>query len=94
MTALFKKSVIFMVMLVALSLLLPQEAVAQEVSEKQAVHCRPRSEGQSTGTTGAINTFLAFGCRLNYRLTTWILGDTCDTQRGLCDFSREQPLCE
>lgn len=94
MTAIFKKSVIFVIMLLALSLVLPRNVVAQEVSEKKTVHCCPPPEDQSKGIAGRINAFFAFGCCLNYHLTNWILGDKCDTQRELCDFSQEKPLCE
>ncbi len=32
----------------------------------------------SSATRRPVSRFLAFGCRLNYRLTDWILSDKCD----------------
>jgi len=39
----------------------------------------PTSAGSASGATRRpISRFLAFGCRVNYRLTDWILSDKCD----------------
>jgi hypothetical protein len=41
-----------------------------------AAHCSSCPESGCRPFTG----FLAFGCRLNYRLTNWILSDKCDIE--------------
>ena len=35
-------------------------------------------DSPSSTTRRPLSRFLAFGCRLNYRLTDWILSDKCD----------------
>jgi len=90
-----KKIVLFAIVVLALSLILPQSLAAEEIPEKKAVPCcSPADDASSKGIGKRVNNFLAFGCRLNYRLTNWILSDKCDTQQKLCDFSQEKPLCE
>jgi len=43
-------------------------------------HCCPAKERSLLKRIGArINCFLTFGCRLNYGLNNWLLGDKCDT---------------
>ncbi|MBI5118970.1 hypothetical protein HZA56_21080 [Candidatus Poribacteria bacterium] len=41
-----------------------------------AAHCSSCPEPGCRPITG----FLAFGCRLNYRLTNWVLSDKCDIE--------------
>ncbi len=41
----------------------------------------PSEVSRRRGIGERITGFLAFGCRLNYRLTDWALSDKCDTNR-------------
>lgn len=41
----------------------------------------PSETSRRRGIGERINGFLAFGCRLNYRITDWALSDKCDTGR-------------
>ena len=38
--------------------------------------CQPSQP--HAGIISRVNRFLAFGCRLNYQIDNWILGDKCD----------------
>ncbi|UCD58671.1 MAG: hypothetical protein JSV16_06065 [Candidatus Hydrogenedentota bacterium] len=48
---------------------------------QDAEPCRSPSKGPclTRGIGGLINGFFAFGCRVNYGLTNWILSDKCDS---------------
>ena len=94
MKTLSGKCATFVILALALSLVLSQNGFAKEIPDMKTAECCPQEANQTTGIAGGINGVLAFGCRLNYCLTNWILSDKCNTQQGLCDFSREKPLCE
>ena len=48
----------------------------------------------SMGPGRLVGDFLAFGCRLNYRLTDWILGDKCDCPETQCNRQPAGTLCD
>jgi hypothetical protein len=49
-----------------------------------ATCCRPSPVSRSPGIGGIINRFLVSGCKLNYRLTNWMLGDKCMPRHACC----------
>jgi hypothetical protein len=95
MKSISKNLAFFAVAVLGLMLILPQNAVAQDIPEKNTAQCCPsEKDSPSRGIATSANRLLAFGCRLNYQLTNWILDDKCNTTSDLCDFSRDTSLCE
>lgn len=74
----------------------------RSMSQAGAVACRnpmpccphsahsPSEVSRPRGIGERINGFLAFGCRLNYRLTDWALSDKCDTKHMRSDSPRKK----
>lgn len=64
-----------------------EKTAPQETSTETAVApghhsppcCSPSKKFLPKRIGARINCFLAFGCKINYGLTNWILSDKCDT---------------
>ena len=60
----------------------PQEASTETTAAPGHHPARCCSHAKSSphkGIGARINCFLAFGCKINYGLTNWVLSDKCDT---------------
>ena len=62
--------------------------IEDALCENPAPCCPAMKESSSNSNGGFIGGFLAFGSRVNYWLTGWILGDKRDIEMRQCDESQ------
>ncbi|NQU09063.1 MAG: hypothetical protein HQ583_10895, partial [Candidatus Abyssubacteria bacterium] len=63
-----------------------EKAAPQETKTETAVapdhhsppSCSPSKKSLPKGIGSLVNGFFAFGCKINYGLTDWVLSDKCD----------------